>query len=64
MAVERVLIRVKQGGHSVPDQVIKRRFRSGMINFEKVYKKIVDSWVLYDNSPETPVLLASGGKNA
>jgi len=33
MAIERVATRVKQGGHSVPDMVIKRRFRAGMINF-------------------------------
>ena len=63
MAVERVAMRVKQGGHSVPEAVIRRRFRSGIINFETVYKAIVDIWALYDNSTEIPMLIGTGGKN-
>ncbi len=63
MAVERVAMRVKQGGHSVPEALVRRRFRSGMINFETVYRTIVDVWALYDNSMEKPMLLATGGRN-
>jgi predicted ABC-type ATPase len=61
MAVARVAARVAQGGHDVPENVIRRRFDSGLRNFDKIYKNIiVDAWILYDNSGSTPVLLDWG----
>jgi predicted ABC-type ATPase len=59
MAIERVAIRVKQGGHNVPEDVIRRRFAHGISNFER-YKLLVDSWQLYDNSGAPTVLLDEG----
>lgn len=47
---ERVAMRVRQGGHGVPEEVIRRRFESGLANFHGIYSKLVDAWVLYDNS--------------
>ncbi len=63
IAIERVHARVNQGGHSIPDDVIRRRFIAGIKNFQYVYKRIVDYWVLYDNSGVVPVELMSGGQN-
>jgi predicted ABC-type ATPase len=60
LAVERVAARVAQGGHPVPEDVIRRRFRSGLRNFSEIYASIVDSWVLYDNSGSIHKLLDSG----
>ena len=60
LAMARVAARVAQGGHDVPEEVIRRRFISGMRNFENIYKKIVDAWVLYDNSGGVPKLLDWG----
>lgn len=57
LALARVAIRVRQGGHNIPEQTIRRRYMSGKINFDKVYKHIVDAWVLFDNSGEVPVLI-------
>jgi len=62
LAIERVAERVRQGGHAVPDEVVRRRFGRGRDNFETLYKPLVDAWMLYDNSREAPVLIASGGK--
>lgn len=62
MAVSRVAARVAQGGHNVPEEVIRRRFSSGAHNFDKIYKKIVDAWILYDNSGSIPLLLDWGEK--
>jgi predicted ABC-type ATPase len=56
IALERVATRVKQGGHNVPEEVVRRRFTHGIQNFER-YKVLVDSWQLYDNSDAPPVLL-------
>lgn len=62
LAIERVRVRVKQGGHNVPDDIIRRRYETGWINFEKIYKELVDVWMLYDNSGEKPILIDAGGK--
>lgn len=59
MAIERVAMRVKQGGHNVPEKVIRRRFVHGIANFER-YKRLVDSWQLYDNSGVPAVLIEEG----
>ena len=62
IAIDRVRIRVKQGGHNVPEDVIRRRYETGWRNFNEMYKNLVDTWVLYDNSGERPVLMDAGGK--
>jgi predicted ABC-type ATPase len=58
MAVERVRRRVESGGHDVPEPVIRRRFWRSLMNFEQIYRPIVDSWHLYDGSrlPQLPLV--------
>ena len=60
LAVARVASRAAQGGHDVPEDVVRRRFESGSRNFQSVYRPLVDSWMLYDNSGRTPVLIGGG----
>jgi len=60
IAVRRVAARVTQGGHGIPEAVIRRRFDTGRNNFEAAYKHIVDTWALYDNSGPRPVLEVEG----
>jgi predicted ABC-type ATPase len=60
LAVARVKARAAQGGHNVPEAVVRRRFDAGLRNLDSVYRKLVDSWVLYDNSGPVPRLLAKG----
>jgi predicted ABC-type ATPase len=48
--IRRVSGRVRHGGHSVPEDVIRRRYASGLANFFELYVPIADSWALYDNS--------------
>jgi predicted ABC-type ATPase len=59
-AIERVASRVRQGGHDIPEAVIRRRFAAGFENFHRHYKNVVDGWVLYDNSGTEPVMLEWG----
>lgn len=61
-AIARVAMRVRQGGHAVADDVVRRRFLAGRENFQNVFKGLVDEWRLYDNSGERPVLLDQGGR--
>jgi predicted ABC-type ATPase len=63
LAVARVAVRVVQGGHSVAEDVIRRRFVQGWNNFQNVYRDLVDSWSLYDNSGERPVLIGEGTRS-
>lgn len=59
-AIARVAMRVRQGGHNIPDHVVTRRFASGMRNFQEIYRYKVDLWQWYDNSDELPVLVDEG----
>ena len=59
VAVDRVRRRVREGGHNIPEDVIRRRFELGWSNFLSLYRDIVDAWELYDNSGTTPLLLDS-----
>jgi predicted ABC-type ATPase len=56
-AMARVAGRVRQGGHDIPGDVIRRRFDAGRANFERLYRQAVDDWLLYDNAGEEPLLL-------
>lgn len=56
-AIARVAQRVRQGGHHVPDEVVRRRFAAGLANFHDRYAPAVDSWILYDNSSRHPIVL-------
>src|SRR5699024_252129 len=60
-AIERVAVRVKQGGHHIPEAVIRRRFKAGLANLP-LYCKAVDDWMIYDNSDDVPEYL-NGGSN-
>ena len=60
LAIARVRQRVREGGHNISEQIIRRRFYSGLYNFENLYKPLVDEWALYDNSSSEPALIEEG----
>jgi predicted ABC-type ATPase len=62
IAIARVAARVQQGGHDIREEVIRRRYESGWVNFNNRYKCLVNAWVLYDNSGESPRLIDQGEK--
>ena len=59
-AIARVAERVSQGGHNIPEPVIRRRFIAGRRNFALHYKPKVDTLALYDNAGPAPQLLEWG----
>jgi predicted ABC-type ATPase len=59
-ALARVAERVRQGGHDIPEAIVRRRFIAGRRNFERHYRAVVDSWAVYDNSGDEPVLIEWG----
>lgn len=60
LAISRVATRVKEGGHNIPVDVIRRRYKSGIENFFKLYLPIVDSWLFVDNSGNSYEIIAKG----
>jgi predicted ABC-type ATPase len=59
LAIERVADRVAQGGHDIPEAVIRRRFAAGKRNFLNLYKPLADAWRHYDNAGDSPLLIES-----
>ena len=57
LAVQRIAVRVRQGGHHVPRVDVVRRFSRGWVNFQRLYRPLADSWAVYDNSGRAPRLL-------
>lgn len=49
ICVARVAERVRKGGHDVPEEDIRRRFRRSIENFWQIYRYMADTWVLVYN---------------
>lgn len=60
LAMARVAQRVADGGHDIPEAVIRRRWQHGLGAFFGLYLGKVDSWALIDNSDADPVTVARG----
>jgi predicted ABC-type ATPase len=50
IAISRVAVRVSQGGHSVPEDVIRRRYDRSVYNLIHLYLPLMDTWRVYDHS--------------
>lgn len=63
LAVERVRQRVASGGHNIPEETIRRRYRKGIRNFLTLYQPFADEWGIYDNSDLGPLSLIASGSS-
>ncbi|HXJ88917.1 MAG TPA: zeta toxin family protein [Candidatus Binatia bacterium] len=63
VALARIRDRVVKGGHGVPEAFVRRRFERSIRNFLAEYRPLADAWYLFDNSDETPFLIAIQGKH-
>lgn len=50
MALARVARRVDRGGHSIPPDVVTRRYHAGIRNMRDLYLPLADVASIYDNS--------------
>lgn len=62
MAVARVAARVREGGHAVPEETIRRRYQSGLRNFFQPYQPMATAWEFWDNSKEIGLILIASGE--
>lgn len=58
LSIRRVAERVRAGGHHVPDDTIRRRYSRSVGNFLHLYRPIMTTWQVYDNSNGKPRMLA------
>lgn len=62
LAVERVAARVRAGGHDIPEETIRRRYRMGLHYLFHSYMQTCDKWILADNSTPPFAIIAEGSK--
>ena len=60
--IERIKVRVKNGGNPVPDEDVIRRYKRSISNFWNKYKSLADEWLLYYNGNENYVFVAQQSK--
>ena len=58
LGLARVKERVAKGGHDVAEAVVRWRFGRSVRNFFVEYRRLADSWYLFDNSGVIPALIA------
>ncbi len=63
LAVARVKARVAAGGHNIPEETIRRRYKVGIGYFFRDYVPLCDRWILADNSKVPFRVIAEGFKN-
>jgi len=62
LAIERVHARVEAGGHNIPEETIRRRYKVGIDYFFHLYAPICERWILADNSQIPFRVIAEGSK--
>jgi len=63
-AVERVKLRVLQGGHHVPDGDVSRRFQRSVQHFLADYLPLADEWTVWDNDSPPSLIIADSTTNS
>jgi predicted ABC-type ATPase len=59
--IQRIRLRVRLGGHYVPDEDVVRRYHRGKYNFWNIYKNLADDWaMIYNSTDEDPQRVAIG----
>ena len=61
-AIQRVAQRVKEGGHNVPTDIIRRRFQLGIANLVNLFIPICDNVLVFNNT-RTPAQLIARKEN-
>ena len=60
LAINRVALRVKLGGHNIPKADVERRFQRSLHNLFELYLPLADRWTVLDNASGTLRPIAHG----
>lgn len=55
--------RVEAGGHNIPEETVRRRYKVGLAYFFRDYAPLCDRWILADNSQVPFRVIAEGYKD-
>jgi predicted ABC-type ATPase len=58
LAIQRVANRVREGGHNIPEAVVRRRYARGLTNLLDLYIPIVNTTCVYDGASFPPIPIA------
>ncbi len=61
LAMQRVALRVRMGGHHIPPDVLARRYERSVQNFRNMYLPVADKWSVFDNSESANLHLIAEG---
>jgi predicted ABC-type ATPase len=64
LAIKRVAKRVREGGHNIPETVVRRRYARGLANLADLYIPIVNTTCVFDGAsfPPIPIAVIDGEK--
>ena len=60
LALERIKERVKKGGHNVPEEIVRRRYKRGVENLFSLFIPLCNYWLVIDNSKNASEIVAEG----
>lgn len=63
LAIARVKARVEAGGHNIPEETVRRRYKVGLSYFFNDYAPVCERWILADNSQIPFRVIAEGSKD-
>jgi predicted ABC-type ATPase len=61
VALQRVALRVRMGGHHIPPDVLARRYERSVQNFRNMYLPLADKWSVFDNSESANLHMIAEG---
>jgi len=62
LSIARVAERVRDGGHDIPEETIRRRYLSGLKNFFEIYQPLADRWRVYNNEERGKSRIVARGR--
>jgi predicted ABC-type ATPase len=60
LAIQRVRDRVASGGHNIPEDVLRRRYKMGIHYLFNTYMSLCDNWIIADNTHPPFTVIAEG----
>lgn len=60
LAIQRVRNRVLSGGHNIPEDVLRRRYKMGIQYLFDTYLPLCDNWIIADNTHPSFTVVAEG----
>jgi predicted ABC-type ATPase len=60
LAIERVKIRVSEGGHNIPEETIRSRYFRGIYNLSNKFIGLCDFWIVINNSSRPYTFVSEG----